>query len=157
MFGTKNYLDQTFIWQKKFWTKITFHQNLFWPKTETKPTKPNVPKQPYQTNPTKSNLPNQTKPNHTIPNLPKQPYQNNPTKPNLLNQTKPHQTYHTKPTIPNILNQTKYTKPNCTYQKRTFQSNKNHSTKIKFRTQIGKSKQYQSIIVITILIKAKQV
>merc|ERR1711873_126231 len=70
-------------------------------------TKPNLPNQTYQTNPTKPNLPNQT-------------YQTKPTKPNLPKPNLPNQTYQTKPTKPNLPNQayqTKHAKPNlCTKQ-----------------------------------------
>ena len=59
---------------------------------QTEPTRTNLPNQTYKTNPTKPNLPNV--PN---PNLPTQTYQTKPTKPNLPN----------KPTKQNLTNQIK--------------------------------------------------
>ena len=51
---------------------------------------------------------NATKP--TKPNLPNQTYQTKPTKPNLLNQTYQNRTYQTKLSQPSLLNPTYQTK-----------------------------------------------
>ena len=76
-----------------------------------------------------------TKPTHIYqikpvkPNLSSQIYQTKPSKPSL-----PNHTYETNSTKPNLQNQTYQTKPK-------FQKEQKENAKIKFMSQIGKSKR----------------